>query len=113
MNRYPPPMLATADRQTQRERALGPCAPLILLMVLAFPAGNPAAEQRAASPNTLTELVDFLVVSDDGKPVIDLSAGEIAFKVDGRARPISSVQFVELDGRPAGRVSRPLPKVKA
>ena len=89
-------MLATEEhRHTQREFARGPGA-LILLLVFAFPAGHPAAQQRAASPSALTELVDFLAVSDDGKPVTDLTAAEISFKLDGRARPISSVQFVEL-----------------
>jgi hypothetical protein len=69
----------------------------MFLLLLVFPGGNPAAEQpRTASPAALTELVDFLAVSDDGKPVTDLTAAEITFKVDGRIRPISSVQFVEL-----------------
>jgi VWFA-related protein len=74
--------------------ALRPGSFLILPLVLAFPS-DPAAEQpRAAAP--LTELVDFIAVSDDGKPVTNLTAAEITFKLDGRVRRVSSVQFVEL-----------------
>lgn len=78
-------------------RACHPSGPFVLAVFLVFPGGRPAAEQtRTASPNALTELVDFLAVSDEGKPVTDLTASDITFKLDGRVRPVSSVQFVEL-----------------
>lgn len=72
-------------------------APFLLLVAVAFSAGDRLAGQsRIAAPALPTELVDFLALADDGKPVTDLTAGEITFKLDGRVRPISSVQFVEL-----------------
>jgi hypothetical protein len=75
--------------------------PAVVLLFVASAAALAAARQSPSPPATpLTELVDFLAVADDGTPVTDLAPGDITFKVDGRARPIVSLQFVEL-ARPA------------
>ena len=65
----------------------------VLLLILAVPG---AFAQRAAP--AFTELVDFLAIGDEGTPVTDLGPSDVTFKVDGRARPIASLQFVELAG---------------
>jgi VWFA-related protein len=69
-----------------------------MLLILAAPAVLRVAGQRPNSP--VTELVDFLAVTDDGLPVTDLGPSDVTFKVDGRVRPIASLHFVEL-ARPA------------
>jgi VWFA-related protein len=84
--------------------------PLLLLFV----SGTHPSAQQPAKPDSssLTELVDFLAVSDSGKPVTDLAPGEVSFKIDGRPRAISSLQFIELaSATPADRtsLSAPLP----
>lgn len=75
-------------------RRAGAVVPLLLLFV----SGTHSSAQQPARPDStpLTELVDFLAVSEDGKPVTDLAPGEVSFKVDGRLRAISSLQFIEL-----------------
>jgi hypothetical protein len=67
-------------------------------VLLLFVSGTrPPAQQTPKSGSTpVTELVDFLAVTEDGKPVTDLAPGEVSFKVDGRLRAISSLQFIEL-----------------
>ena len=42
--------------------------------------------------------VDFLAFAPDGRPVTDLKAGEVTLKLDGRERPLRSVQYIELSG---------------
>src|SRR6187431_2743161 len=76
---------------SSRMRRFGRVTP-VLLLILAIPG---AFAQRASS---FTALVDFLAVSDDGTPVTDLGPSDVTFKVDGRVRPIASLQFVELAG---------------
>ena len=40
--------------------------------------------------------VDFQVVDESGRPITDLKPGELALKVDGRARDIKALQFVKV-----------------
>jgi VWFA-related protein len=40
--------------------------------------------------------LDFLALSQDGRPVADLTPGEVTLKVDGRTRDIRSFQYVRL-----------------
>ncbi len=75
-------------------RSFGRFTP-VLLLILAAPAVRFMAAQRPAAP--LTELVDFLAVTDDGTPLAGLGPADITFKVDGRVRPVASLHFVELD----------------
>jgi VWFA-related protein len=75
-------------------RRATPVLLLILAAAGAAPRVFPVAAQRQVSP--LTELVDFLAVTDDGTPVTGLGSSDVTFKVDGRVRPIASLQFVEL-----------------
>jgi VWFA-related protein len=48
---------------------------------------------------TTTELVsvDTIVTTPDGQPVVDLTAKDFVLKVDGKVRPIQSVQFVRFN----------------
>jgi VWFA-related protein len=60
----------------------------------------------AAQFRTTTELVsvDTIVTTPDGQPVVDLTAKDFVLKVDGKVRPIQSVQFVRFNesaGAPA------------
>ena len=66
----------------------------LLLLILTASGPVPIAAQRAAPP--VLEMVDFLAVNDDGSPVTDLGPSDVTFRVDGRARQIVSLQFIEL-----------------
>jgi hypothetical protein len=41
--------------------------------------------------------VDFIALTADGAPISDLAAGQITLKVGGRARKVTSLEFVPLD----------------
>jgi len=43
-----------------------------------------------------TASVDFTVVAKDGQPVTDMKAEELSLKIDGKDRPIKSLQFIHL-----------------
>jgi VWFA-related protein len=87
---------------------------VLVLSLLVFSAHALARQGRPSNPAALTELVDFGVMADDGKPVTDLTASDVALKVDGRARPISSVQFVQLaPPTPTDRGTRLAPPLAA
>ncbi|TAK18815.1 MAG: VWA domain-containing protein [Acidobacteria bacterium] len=53
---------------------------------------------------TTTELVsvDTIVTTQDGRPATDLTTKDFVLKVDGKARPIQSVQFVRFNAAGAG-----------
>lgn len=88
---------------------------LCALFLLAAAAGSPSGEQRpdGGAASGPAELVDFMAVAEDGKPVTDLAAADLTFKVDGKVRAIRSLEFIELAGpgsneRP-GVLSAPMP----
>ena len=62
-----------------------------------------AGQQGPAIP-PLTEFVDFIAVSDQGKPVTDLGPSDITLRIDGRPRPVTSLQFVQV--APAQAIDR-------
>jgi hypothetical protein len=71
----------------------------------------PAAQQFVLSSQDRARLiaVDFAVIGADGRPVSDLRADEVTLKIDGKARPIRSLEYVSL-ASPAhtpGDVMRP------
>jgi len=53
-----------------------------------------------------TASVDFMVVTKDGQPVPDMKAEELSLKVDGKIRPIKSLQYIRLSG-PGGADATP------
>jgi hypothetical protein len=60
--------------------------------------GIAAAEPQGAGA---TATLPFRALSAEGQPVIDLKAGDVSLKVDGRAREIKSFELVDLRSTPA------------
>lgn len=50
---------------------------------------------RLGVPTGDTVLVDFLATDRAGVPILDLKPGEIVLKIDGRVRPVVSLQLVD------------------
>ena len=89
-------------------RSLHMRTPSSLFAVLAFVAAaapaaatspQQAARGVAGEPQPIT--VDFIAVTRDGKPVDDVKAADIALRIDGKARPIKSLEFVRFAGTDA------------
>ncbi len=57
--------------------------------------GTPGAERTA---DVVT--VDFIAVASDGRPVEDLDASDVTIRIDGKTRPLRSLQFVPLGSAP-------------
>jgi hypothetical protein len=59
---------------------------------------RPVAQQFVLSSQDRAKLiaVDFVVVGADGLPVSDLQANEVSLQLDGRARPVRSLEYVSL-----------------
>ena len=53
---------------------------------------------------TATQTVDFVAVSADGSPVLDLAPGQITVKIDGKERAVQSLELVRYDAK-----TNPLP----
>lgn len=68
-------------------------AALVFASCLASP-GLPAGAQFRSS----TELVpvDVIATDESGRPISDLKPGDLVLKVDGKARPIQSLQLVQV-----------------
>lgn len=47
-------------------------------------------------------LVDFMALTPDGRPVTDLTAADVAVRINGRVRPIVSMRLVRVAEAPAG-----------
>jgi hypothetical protein len=75
-----------------------------LTVVLAGSLGARAAvsagpnEQSAAAGGPVT--IDFRALGDDGTPVLDLKASDLALKINGRVKEVRSLELVRLDGAP-------------
>lgn len=84
---------------------------MVLVALLAL--GSVAA--GAAQFRTSTELVsvDTIVTTADGQPVTDLTAKDFILKVDGKARPIQSVQFVRFNATGTGAPGTSAPGTSA
>jgi VWFA-related protein len=79
----------------------GACIALALVRIPAtgptlYAQGTPGAERTR---DVLT--VDFVVVGRDGQPVPDLTAGDVTVRIDGRTRPLRSLQYVSTLEPPA------------
>jgi VWFA-related protein len=68
--------------------------PWFVLAALVLSGLQPAGQTSVALG--FTELLDFRAVTSDGRPVGDLTAADVALRVDGRPRAIRSLEFVEL-----------------
>lgn len=75
----------------------------------------PSASQQAPAPPPEAELVsmDFIALGPDGRPVKDLTPGQVVLRIGGRARAIHGLQYVELGsgevGDRSGVIPKPLP----
>lgn len=78
------------------------CSLLAALLFVAFvtPFAVLDAQQgtrgAAGEPQQIT--VDFTAVTRDGKPAVDLKAADLALRINSRARPIKSLEFVRFAG---------------
>src|SRR5688572_8282521 len=68
------------------------------LAAVALFTARPVAQQFVLSSQDRAKLiaVDFVVVGADGLPVTDLRADEVSLQLDGRARPVRSLEYVSL-----------------
>ena len=76
-----------------------------LLLLVATGADAPSARQppgQGSPPSGTTELVDFLAIAEDGKPIADLAKTDVTLKVDGKVRDIRLLEFIELASPNAG-----------
>ena len=71
----------------------------------ATPAQQPSPAERATPLLSVT----FAAVGADGTPVADLKPADVSLKIDGRARPVRSLQLVSVSGGPAGGSALPAP----
>lgn len=65
-----------------------------------------AAAGRAPQPGGDTATIHVRAVADDGSPIRDLKAGDLALKIDGRPREVLSVALVDL-GSASASAARP------
>ena len=68
--------------------------------------GQQRPGQDIRAPQTAS--VDFMVVAKDGQPVTDMKPEELTLKIDGKVRPIRSLQFIRLSS-PVGGSAEPAP----
>jgi hypothetical protein len=61
------------------------------LVATIIPVGAALAARQSESQ---TAAVDFVAVTRDGQPVLDLTADEVVLRIDGKVRPIRSLEFV-------------------
>ena len=72
---------------------------------LAITAGGVRARGLAAQAGGDGVSIDFLAVSNDGKLVADLKAGEVSLKIAGKTRAIKSLRLVRYEAGPGGAAS--------
>jgi VWFA-related protein len=80
-------------------------ARLVLLALISLAIDSAAHAQGTPGAERTLDLltVDFVVVGRDGHPVPDLTAADVTVRIDGRTRPLRSLQFVTAaDPPPAG-----------
>lgn len=79
-----------------------------VLVAVALFTAHPVAQQFVLSSQDRAKLiaVDFVVVGADGLPVSDLRANEVSLQIDGRTRPVRSLEYVSLSSS-AGEVLSP------
>lgn len=84
-------------------------ASLIASILVALAIAVPA--HLAAQPGSGTVTLAVRATTEDGQPVLDLKAGAVTLKVDGRPREITSFHFVDLRPAVAAKASpaSPLP----
>ncbi len=80
-----------------------PTTPKVCLLACALAAGGVAATAQTrilAPPRPVT--VEFRVLGEGGSPIRDLTAADVVLKVDGKVRPLRSLDLVRLDDATSG-----------
>jgi len=85
------------------------CALAMTMIVWSCSPGAAAAGQSGGRPKGPAAVLDFRAIGDDGQPVVDLNAPDIALKVDGKIREIRSFQLVRVIASDAGASPGGLP----
>jgi hypothetical protein len=71
--------------------------PVGVVLLVAATAGRPQAQGTSGAERTADVVtVDFMAVTSDGRPIDDLQASEVTVRVDGRTRPLRSLQYVQI-----------------
>jgi len=88
--------------------------PALTAAVALAAVGRVAPQTPATSrPPGETIAIDFYALTAEGRPIPDLRPEEVAVRINGRAKAIKSLQFVEVaslaPGPVAGESARPLP----
>ena len=78
------------------------------VVALTLAAGGAGRHVTAAQGGSETS-IDFMVFTNDGKPVADLKAEEVTLRLGGRARPIKALRLVKLDGSAGAGPALPPP----
>ena len=71
-----------------------------MLTILAFAAGVLQAGAPSAQPPAAGTAIflDFLATGEDGRSVTDLTAPNVSLKIDGKVRPLQSLELVPAEG---------------
>jgi VWFA-related protein len=64
-------------------------------VLLSFVAAAGAVLAAGQAPPSDAIVIDFIATASDGKPITDLKAEEVTLRVDGRQRPVRSLQLVQ------------------
>lgn len=93
-------MIETASMNILSRRAI--VTGVLCGVSIAVSASRAARSQGTGAPNqqfrAAVDLValDFLAIDDSGRPVLNLTPGDVALKVDGKVRQIKNLQFFKL-----------------
>ena len=84
-----------------------PRLPIVLTVLGAISAmglagGVAYQSQDRAGPALPSVTIDFRVLTDDGRPVLDLKPDEVELRIDGRQRPVSSLRLFGEVSPPGG-----------
>jgi VWFA-related protein len=79
------------------------CGSCLAAALLASSSTRLAARQPAAAP----VLVDFRAVSEDGRPIEDLTPADVTLRVGGRARAVKSLEFIRIAADAPGAPATP------
>src|SRR3954454_12277522 len=92
-------------------RSLIPAVALLAAISVAAPPGAIAQQPELPRFRSAVDLtsIDVAVLDDRGKPVQDLKPGDFAVRIDGKDRPVVTVQWVPL-AAPASAAPPPPPE---
>ena len=82
---------------------------MIFMRIAAVPVALALAAPAPSQPERGADLlpVTFAVVSGNGQAVVDLRPEDVAIRIDGRDRPIKSLQLIDVRGTPRATLAPP------